>query len=119
MPSLTNSTESPPADGLVTIPFAVEGGTYRVQTRVVAPTDGDDSMWLRIEGATTDTGNHASGWVQADVDEGEDWFWSDIYSIDDGGGVVSFTLGAGQHNLEIAYREDGILIDAFLITRID
>ena len=44
---------------------------------------------------------------------------SDIHSIDDGGAVVNFTLAAGQYNLEIAYREDGILIDAFLITKVD
>ncbi|MHC4508892.1 MAG: LamG-like jellyroll fold domain-containing protein [Planctomycetota bacterium] len=119
VPTLTNSTDNPPPDGLVTIPFAVEGGTYQIQTRVVAPTDGDDSMWLRIEGATTNTNNHSSGWVQADLEEGEDWRWSGIHSIDDGGAVVNFTLGAGQHNLEVAYREDGLLIDAFLITKVD
>jgi len=119
VPPLTNSVDDPPADGLVTIPFAVEGGTYQIQARVVAPTDGDDSMWLRIQGATTDTNNHASGWVQADLDEGEDWLWSDIHSLDDGGAVVNFTLAAGQHNLEVAYREDGLLIDAFLISKVD
>jgi hypothetical protein len=119
MPPLTNSTDSPPADGLVTIPFVVDGGMYQIQTRVVAPTDGDDSMWLRIEEATTNTTNHPSGWVQADVEEGEDWHWSDIHSIDDGGAVVNFTLAAGQHNLEVAYREDGLLIDAFLVTKVD
>jgi len=119
MPPLTNSTDSPPTDGRVTIPFAVEGGTYQIQTRVVAPTDGDDSMWLRIEGAITNTNNHSSGWIQADLEEGENWHWSDIHSIDDGGAVVNFTLEAGQHNLEIAYREDGLLIDAFLMTKVD
>jgi hypothetical protein len=119
MPPLTNSTDNPPTDGRATIPFVVEGGTYLIQTRVVAPTDGDDSMWLRIEGATTDTNNHSSGWVQANVEEGEDWHWSGIHSIDDGGAVVHFTLDSGQHNLEIAYREDGLLIDAFLITKVD
>jgi hypothetical protein len=119
MPPLTNSTDNPPTDGLVTIPFDVESGTYQIQTRVVAPTDGDDSMWLRIEGATTNTTNHSSGWVQADLEEGEDWHWSDIHSIDDGGAVVNFTLDAGQHNLEVAYREDGLLIDAFCITKVD
>jgi hypothetical protein len=119
MPPLTNSTDNPPTNGRVTIPFDVESGTYQIQTRVVAPTDGDDSMWLRIEGATTNTTNHSSGWVQADLREGKDWHWSDIYSIDDGGAVVNFTLEAGQHNLEFAYREDGLLIDAFLIIKVD
>ena len=119
VPPLTNSTDEPPADGLVTIPFTVEGGTYRVEARVIAPTDGDDSMWMRIPGATTNTANHASGWIQADVDETVEWGWSEIRSIDDGNAVVVFTLAAGMHDLELTYREDGLQIDAFQITAVD
>ena len=119
VPLFTHSAENPPASGRITLAFAVAGGTYRVQAYVIAPDVGDDSMWLRIPGGTTNTKNHASGWVQAEVERGANWHWSDIRSIDDARAVVDFTLTAGQHNLEVAYRMDGLLIDAFVISKVD
>jgi len=86
---------------------------------VIAPSGSDDSFWCRIEGATTNTTNHSSGWVRWSVDNGSDWHWAAVESmepIDADYENVEFTLAAGTYTLEIAYREDGTLLDRFLIT---
>ena len=43
------------------------------------------------------------------------WQWYRAESNDDGA-VVNWTLPAGTHTLEIAKHEDGVLLDAILIT---
>ena len=112
-----NSMEAPPAEGIATYTFTVQGGTYKVMARALVPTADDNSLWLRIPDATTQTANHASGWVWwYDAAVGGNWHWDDVRSNDDDGQVVQFTLAAGTHTLEVAYREDGLLLDAFAIT---
>ncbi len=39
-----------------------------------------------------------------------------MQSMDDGNAKVQFTMAAGTCTLEIAYREDGALLDSILIT---
>jgi hypothetical protein len=111
-----NSTGSPPAQGQATYVFQVKAGVYKVLARVIAPSGSDDSFWLRIEGATTQTTNHSSGWVRWSVANGSNWHWAPVQSMDDDGQTVHFTMAAGTYTMEIAYREDGTLLDAFLIT---
>jgi len=83
---------------------------------VIAPSGTDDSFWLRIQGATTQTTNDPSGWGRWGVDNGSNWHWAEVESMDDDDQTVEFTLAAGTYTLEIAYREDGTLLDRFLIT---
>jgi hypothetical protein len=111
-----SSTGNPPADGHATYVFTVTGGAYKILGRVIAPSGSDDSFWCRIEGATTNTTNHSSGWVRWGVDNGSNWHWAEVESMDDDDQAVYFTLDAGAYTLEIAYREDGTLLDRFLIT---
>jgi hypothetical protein len=113
-----SSTGNPPALGRATYTFNVAAGVYKVVCRVIAPGGSDDSFWVRIPGATTQTINHSSGWVRWNgVEYGSDWHWDDVYSDDDPEDrTVYFTLAAGTHTLEIAYREDGTLLDRLLIT---
>ncbi len=112
-----NSMEAPPAEGIATYTFSVQGGTYKLMARVLVPTAEDDSLWLRIPSATTQTTNHSSGWVWwYDAAVGSDWHWDDVRSNNDSGAVVEFTLPAGTHTLEVAYREDGFLMDSFVLT---
>ncbi len=49
-----------------------------------------------------------------------DWYWHDVFSDDDDeNATVLFTLPAGTHTLEIGYREDGAMLDAIVISKID
>jgi len=113
--AIGNSTTNPPApNGTASYKFTVKGGVYKISGRVLIPND--ESFWVRIAGATTQTRNHSSGWISwTDPPQGRDWHWADVFSADDGNAVVRFTLPAGTHTLEIAYREDGAWIDAIVI----
>ena len=111
-----DESTNPPATGVATYSITVQGGVYRLVGRVIIPSG--DSFWLRIPDATTQTTNHpASGWVRwSDPANGDTWHWENVFSGDDAGQTVQFTLAAGTHTLEIARREDGALLDAILIT---
>jgi len=111
-----NSGTNPPANGRATYVFAVKGGVYKIIARTIAPSGTDDSFWLRIQGATTQTTNHASGWVRWSIDNSSNWSWTPVQSMDDNYQTVYFTMPAGTYTMELAYREDGALLDAFLIT---
>ena len=110
------SSSAPPATGVASYDITVSGGTYVIFCRTIAPTGTDDSFWLRIQGATTQTNNHSSGWVRWDVIDSTGWSWEYVQSMDDGNAKVQFTMSAGDYTLEIAYREDGALLDAIYIT---
>jgi len=117
-----NSTSEPPAEGVATYVFTVKGGTYKILSRVITYNldTGDDSCWFRIQGATTQTTNHSSGWVRwNDIELGQDWHWDEVHSSDDGNEIVEFTMAPGTYTLEFAYREDGVLLDAIVISKLD
>jgi len=120
-PSLSNSSNNPPAPaGTASYTFTVAGGVYKLQFRVNI-LSGDDSLWVRIPGATTQTANHSSGWVMFNgIEPGNFWHWDDVFSDDDPGNpTVQFTMPAGTYTLEIAYREAGAMLDAIVISKID
>jgi hypothetical protein len=112
-----NSSGDPPDDGVASYTVKLSGGTYRIIGRVIAPTGNDDSFWVRLQGATTNTANHASGWVQWGLEIGADWHNVPVRSMDDADQTVLFTAEPGLYNLEIAFREDGALLDAWMITK--
>ncbi len=108
-------------DGTLTLPFTVEGGVYTIRFRVAFP-GGDDSCWVRIPTATIDSAVHTSGWIHFnDIPTGTAWHWSQSIKSEDQGGEppVQFTLGAGTHTIEIAYRGAELKIDAIQLTRIE
>ncbi|MCL5280376.1 MAG: discoidin domain-containing protein [Planctomycetes bacterium] len=118
--SLARTTAAGPGTdgtGLATYRFTVKGGTYTIRVREIVPSTSSDSWWVRIQGATLNTKIHVSGWIQwNNAPVSESWSWNFIYSSDDGGKTVLFTLPAGTYTLEMAYREDGCLLDALVIT---
>jgi len=116
-----NSTGNPPTTGgVASYAVAVHGGIYKINCRVIAPSTSNDSLWVRIQGAKTQTINHSSGWVRwNDIAPGSNWHWDVVHSSDDGNKEVEWTMAAGTHTLEIAYREAGVLLDAIVITKID
>jgi hypothetical protein len=72
---------------------------------------------VNLAGATTNTVNHVSGWVQWGLDLGDTWHNVPVRSMDDADQMVLFTVSAGYYNLQIAFREDGALLDAWMITK--
>ena len=112
-----NSGDEPPDNGVASYTVRLTGGTYRIIGRVIAPTGNDDSFWVRLPGATTNTPNHASGWVQWGLDTGADWHDVPVRSVDDANQTVLFTVEPGLYNLDIAFREDGAMLDAWMITK--
>jgi hypothetical protein len=110
----SGSNAAVPADGHVTFAFsAPAAGTYKVWGRfLVGPsTTSDDSLWIRIDSGV---------WI----------LWNDIYPRIGNAGYgwdaehddanmdapVTRTLTSGSHTLEIAYRENGLKMDRFLVT---
>ncbi|MBN1362707.1 MAG: discoidin domain-containing protein [Sedimentisphaerales bacterium] len=112
-----SSSGNPPDNGVATYTLRLDGGTYRIIGRVIAPSGNDDSFWVRLQGATTNTANHVSGWVQWSLENGENWHDVPVTSMDDDGATVLFTVQPGVYGLEIAFREDGALLDSWIITQ--
>jgi peptidoglycan/xylan/chitin deacetylase (PgdA/CDA1 family) len=111
----SSSGSAPPATGRVrfTVPVAT-AATFKVWGRFkVGPaTTSDDSLWARFDAEST--------WTQ----------WNDIHprigsagyawdaerNTPGGNALVTRTLAAGNHTLEIAYRENGLRIDKLVVT---
>ncbi len=87
--------------------FAVDEGTYVVWGRVRAPTPDDDSLWVSVDGRPFVRWN--------DIARSSGYVWDEVHNSDAGGARVTFALGAGLHTLEIANREDGVLLDELFI----
>ena len=118
-----NSTP-PGVEWIAVYNFDVAGGTYKILFR--AQQANSDSFWVRIPSATSqnleDQDLPGTGWVRfdaMDVPRGE-WGWDEVYSEISHGmqvfEVMNWTLPAGANTLEIAKREDGVLLDAIVIT---
>jgi hypothetical protein len=108
---------NPPVYGVASYNFTVPEGTYKILLHVIV-IEGADSFWVRIPGAICDPGTYRStGWIKFNViDKGDNWHWDEVHSNSHGNEVVKFTLSAGEHTLEIAYRDDATLLDCILIT---
>ena len=50
------------------------------------------------------------------MDAPNGWHWDEVHSNDHDNAVVNWTLTDGAHTLEIGKREDGVLLDRFVIT---
>ncbi|MEA3227302.1 MAG: hypothetical protein U9Q07_15235, partial [Planctomycetota bacterium] len=112
---------APGADWVLGYNFTAEAGVYKIVAAVIAPTVTDDSFWVRIVGAESQTHEDpdqpGTGWVMFnDIAPGSQWVWDEVHSSDHDGEVVNWTLAAGNYTLEIGKREDAALIDAILIT---
>ena len=88
---------------------------------MIAASASNDSLWVRLPGATTQVATHATaiGWVQwTSVATGSSWRWDSVESAQStptAGQMVQFTMPAGTYTLQVAYREVGLLLDAIVI----
>jgi hypothetical protein len=106
-----NSTAAVPANGHVTYTVNLPAaGTYRVWGRVIMPSTDDDSFYLRFDGAST--------WVQWNNNNAfpTAWKWVIVHDSAQGETNMLWPLSAGNHTLELAYREDGARLDKLLVT---
>ncbi|MBN1975475.1 MAG: hypothetical protein JW787_17695, partial [Sedimentisphaerales bacterium] len=121
------SNTNPPSTGIATYNITIEeGGTYKLFLRVLCTVSGssDDSCYIRIQGATPSATPGTGGWTNCNNIDGtmaaadtQVWFWAQARQYDsEPGNVITFDIPAGSYVLEIAYREDGLKIDGFVIT---
>jgi hypothetical protein len=104
-----NSTTSAPAMGRATFPFTLAAaGTFKIWGRVIAPTTSADSFWLIMDGGTPIMWN--------DITPGSTWHWASAHDSNHSSQLVQLGLAAGDHILQVAYRESGAKLDRLLIT---
>ncbi len=104
-----NSMTAAPAAGRAAFPFTLAApGTFRIWGRVIAPTTSDDSFWLIMDGRTPILWN--------DITPGSTWHWAAARDSNHSNQLVQLSLAAGDHVLQVAYREDGAKLDRLLIT---
>jgi hypothetical protein len=123
-----NSSSNPPSTGIAKYTIRVkEEGVYRMYLRVLCSPDVDaessDSCWVRIQGVTLNMEVGPDDWItNNNIDylaaDPQDWFWSQLRHYVDypGDNFIEMTINPGIYTVEIAYREDGLWIDGFLIT---
>jgi hypothetical protein len=108
-----DSPSSAPAsstEGVARYIFSVtDSAVYRIWARVSAPTDGDDSFWVRM--------GTSGSWIRWNgIPLGSAFHWV-LVKADGATSPATFNLTAGADNeLQVAYREDGTKLDAFFIT---
>jgi hypothetical protein len=113
-----DNNDPPGTEWVATYDFTVSGGVYRILARII--TSPGNSFWIRIPGATSQQITRTDGWVNTNpMDMGDTWHWDEFHNDAQDDNVVNFTLEAGQHTLEIAKREDGTMLDAIVISKID
>ena len=96
--------QAPDPEGRASFDFSLERpGTYGLQALVFAPTQDDNSFWVRIDDRP---------WIQwTGIAPSGNWQWSDVRDAGDNHRLVEFDLSAGKHRLVFAYREDGTMLE--------
>jgi hypothetical protein len=104
-----SKTTMPAVEGVAKLVFENPGSaaTFTIWARVIAPTDGDDSFWLKMDNGS------AIKWNGMPL--GNTWHWVQV-KADGVSTPAQFSLATGSHTLKVAYREDGTKLDAFIIT---
>ena len=103
----TNSSSSPPpdiADNRIRFHLNdAEAGIYHLFARVKAPSAGDDSFWVRVNGGS---------WYE----------WNNAFALKAGFTWNAYTgpqinLAAGSNTVDFAYREDGTQFDKLYLSK--
>lgn len=104
-----NSTAAPPSTGYARYDFQLaSAATVKVWAIVDAPNGNDDSFWVRVDNGA---------WINWNGIRGQGFYsWDDVHDFNNGSRPVHFSLPAGSHKLEFAYREDGTAIKRIWVT---
>ena len=104
----TGSSANTPGTGRVRYTFTVGAGTFKVWARAITPNADDDSFFVAMDGGT---------WVKWNgLPATSSWAWDDLHNSDASNAVVTYTLAAGSHTLDVANREDGARLDKLYVT---
>jgi hypothetical protein len=105
----SDSLDVPPANGHARFDFKIATpGKFKAHAQVVVPNKGSDSFWVRVD---------QGAWVKwNNIVPKPPCSWDNVRNSDAGGTPMVWTLGAGSHSFEMAYREVGtgfmrVLID--------
>jgi len=93
--------------GKLTYTVDVEGGTYNLWARTIAPNGSDDSFFVKIDNEP---------YILWDVQQSQDWQWNQVRDRYQGQSNITLNLTAGTHTIEIREREDETQIDKLLLT---
>jgi hypothetical protein len=110
MAGLAAGTAADEDQGYVRFEFTSAAGDHKVWGRALVPDGEGDSFWARMDGGT---------WVQwngINATALGAWEWDDVHDSAAMAAVQTYTLTAGAHTFDIAYREDGAQLDRVLIT---
>jgi hypothetical protein len=110
-----NASTTAPSNGHLTYSFSLaSAGTVKVFGRFVVGAGGgtDDSVWARVDGGTWLNWNN----ISARIGTSKPWAWDSAHDSSAGDVEKTWALSAGNHTLEVAYREDGLEMDRFFVT---
>ena len=101
---------TPPTDtGTVTLSVTVQGGTYRVWSRMKAPDSSNNSFYLKIDNCAVLVGDSSS--IPAST-----WTWVD-YKNGSTSNKIEATLSPGDHVVTLIGNENGVGVDKILMTQ--
>ncbi|MEM7807004.1 MAG: SdrD B-like domain-containing protein [Planctomycetota bacterium] len=103
--TVNKAADSPRLDYVIDFDTA---GVHYVWLRAEAPTGGDNSAHIGLNGTIPTTGEHA--WVTHDAG----FLWNG--TLDSGSRVRIDVPTAGEHTLNLFMREDGLLVDRLVVT---
>jgi hypothetical protein len=105
----TSADPNASPDGIASYIFNVgAAGTYHVWGRVRIAGDENNSFWVRADGGT---------WYQwNNIAMTTGWAWNEVHDSMNMEANVEFELSAGQHTLNVAYREIGAELDKLVIS---
>lgn len=100
VPTPRSKQDPPTAADELTYPLQVDtSGSYKIWARVLAADAGSDSFYWSVDGAGYQAYNMSS--------HSSDWVWIALTTV---------SLSAGEHELQIKYREPQFGIDRLLVT---
>lgn len=104
-----NSMTAAPASGWARFDFKLGSAvTMKAHAQVSAPNPDSDSFWVRVDGGA---------WIKwNNIVEGSNCDYDNVHNSDAGGASMNYSLGAGSHVIEFAYREEGAAISKIYLT---